>query len=234
MYRDAMNFDLSAIVSTLPNQPQVLEAGGGSSTRVLIPNARYTTIDNSPKQLARNEYAEERLLGDLQTFDYGTAKFDVAVFWDVLEHLDDPLSALVKTSGTIAPGGVIVVAGPLLRSLKSLVTKFTPHWVHVLYYRHVLQRKNAGSDGYAPFPTRHASQADSSFVRNHLRRDGFVELYYDEYVGEQVGKLRQRLFVAYLLYLGVSRLVQIVTAGRFGGLLTDFVLVVQRPVLDDS
>lgn len=42
------------------------------------------------------------------------------------------------------PGGQIVVAAPNPYSVKGFVTRYTPHWFHVWYYRHVLHRPQAG------------------------------------------------------------------------------------------
>src|SRR5437016_1029345 len=89
---------LESILAKMPPPVRVLEAGGGSTTRVQIPGASYVVIDISPEQLARNTYADEKLLGDLQTFDYGPARFDVALFWDVLEHLKEPGEALKRAA----------------------------------------------------------------------------------------------------------------------------------------
>ena len=40
-------------------------------------------------------------------------------------------------------------AGPPL----GLLTRMTPHWLHVLYYRWLLGNKEAGKPGYPPYPT---------------------------------------------------------------------------------
>src|SRR5882757_3283531 len=68
-------------LNTLPAAPvRVLEAGGGSATflRGCDERLAFTTIDISQQQLDRNKYAVEKILGDLQTFDYGARRFDVA------------------------------------------------------------------------------------------------------------------------------------------------------------
>ena len=58
-------------------------------------------IDISPEQLERNAEAAEKLLGDLETFDFGDRRFDIGV------RLPEPLrNAVLETSArTLAPTG---------------------------------------------------------------------------------------------------------------------------------
>jgi SAM-dependent methyltransferase len=220
---------LESILAKLPPPVRVLEAGGGSTTRVQIPGASYVVIDISPEQLARNTYADEKLLGDLQTFDYGPARFDVALFWDVLEHLKEPGEALKRAAAAIKPRGLIVIKGPILRSLKGLTTKLTPHWVHVAFYRLILKQENAGKPGYAPFPTEHAGDADPEALAAALETAGFQTELFDRHITNQVDQLKRRAPPAYWLYRILSLVIRGLTGGRYGGLETDFVLVMRRP-----
>ncbi|MGO8658935.1 class I SAM-dependent methyltransferase, partial [Rhizobium ruizarguesonis] len=76
-----------------------------------------------------------------QTIDYGDRHFDACVFWDVLEHLESPRSALLRAHDTLSPGGLVFVKGPILNSAKGIFTDLTPWWTHVLFYRYVLRQK---------------------------------------------------------------------------------------------
>ena len=220
--------DLESVLATLKPPVMVLEAGGGSTTRVPIPGARYVVIDISPEQLARNTYADEKLLGDLQTFDYGPARFDVALFWDVLEHLKEPGEALKRAAAAVKPNGLVVIKGPILSSLKGLTTKLTPHWVHVAFYRQILRQMDAGKPGYAPFKTEHAGEADPEALGSALEAEGFQIELYDRHITGQVDQLKRRAPPAYWLYRALSVVVRGLSGGRYGGLETDFVLVLRR------
>lgn len=219
---------LETILATLPPPVRVLEAGGGSTTRVPIPGAKYVVIDISPEQLERNTYADEKLLGDLQTFDYGPARFDVALFWDVLEHLKDPQEALRRAASAVNPNGIMVVKGPILNSLKGLTTKVTPHWVHVAFYRLILGQQNAGKPGYAPFKTEHAGAAHPEAMIAALEAMGFRVELYDRYITNQVDQLKRKAPPAYWLYRTLSLIIRGLTGGRLGGLDTDFVLAMRK------
>jgi len=220
---------VETILATMPPPVRVLEAGGGSETRIKIPGASYIVIDISPEQLERNTYAAEKLLGDLQTFDYGTNRFDVALFWDVLEHLRDPSTALINAAKAVSPGGLVLVKGPVLRSLKGLTTKVTPHWVHVAYYRIALKQKNAGKPGYAPFKTEHAGDADPDAMVRNLEALGLRREVYEFYITGQIALLKKNALPIYWIYRAVSMIVSGLTLGRYGGLESEFILLMRRP-----
>ena len=134
---------------------QVLEAGCGSMSKVnLGKNVRMVGIDISEKQLDRNEVLHEKILGDVHTYPLPRRSFDIIICWDVLEHLENPRKALENFFNACKPNGLIILAFPNLFSLKGVLTKFTPHLVHVWYYRYLLGMKDAGKDDQPPFVTR--------------------------------------------------------------------------------
>lgn len=125
----------------------VLEAGCGRFKHFDYPDTmRICGLDISPEQLARNEYAAEKFLGDVQTFELDR-QFDVVVSIFVLEHLTDPQAALENMLGWTKPGGLLVLAVPNALSLKGLVTRYTPFWFHHLAYRLIYRTE------YSIFPT---------------------------------------------------------------------------------
>ena len=132
----------------------ILEAGCGSLQKITFEKELFITgIDISQKQLDRNIYLNKKILGDLQKFDFGDNKFDLVICWDVLEHLPNPNLALDNMSKALKPGGLIVLKLPNLMSFKGLFTRFTPHSIHVLYYKLVYKQPNAGKDDTGPFKT---------------------------------------------------------------------------------
>jgi hypothetical protein len=60
----------------------------------------------------------------------------------------------------------VIIQIPDPESVYGFVTRITPHWVHILYYRYVVGRKNAGKPGYGPYPTRY----DAVVSRRGIRR----------------------------------------------------------------
>lgn len=150
-------YKVQALIDELQKEEKllrVLEAGCGSISKLhFAENVHLTGIDISQKQLDRNTLIHEKILGDIQSYEFSESTFDVIVCWHVLEHLPEPKSALNNFFKSIKKNGLIVIASPNPRSLKGLVTKFTPHWFHVFVYRYIYGRKDAGRDDQAPFKT---------------------------------------------------------------------------------
>ncbi len=133
-------------------QFKVLEAGCGSITKLKFSDRHHITgIDISQKQLDRNKSVHEKVLGDIQVYQFPESSFDMIVCWHVLEHLPDPQRALNLFFSCVKKQGTIVITSPNPLSLKGVVTKFTPHLFHVFIYRYIYGRKDAGTEDKAPF-----------------------------------------------------------------------------------
>jgi SAM-dependent methyltransferase len=146
---------------------RIYEAGGGSATIMdadLTRGSEITVVDISPEQIAKMTYAAHGVVGDIQTWEKPDG-FDLAICFNVLEHVDDPQAAVRAICRSLAPGGMLVVGGPDPRSLQGWITRLTPHAVHVAFYR-LMGQKTAGLPGYAPFPT---VFAPSSYPREIAR-----------------------------------------------------------------
>ncbi len=145
---------------------RLLEAGCGSMSKVRLPaNVEVVGIDISARQLARNEGLHERILADIQTYRLPAQAFDIIICWDVLEHLEHPGQALRNFFRAARPGGLIILAFPNLFSLKGVITKLTPHAVHVWYYRRLLHVPDAGKEDTPPFETQLRADATYPAIR---------------------------------------------------------------------
>jgi ubiquinone/menaquinone biosynthesis C-methylase UbiE len=209
---------------------KVLEAGGGSATFLseLSVALTFTTVDISPDQLAKNNYADEKILADIEEFDYGDRHFKVIVCYDILEHLKHPERALARLVPVLQPGGLMVVKGPIPQSMQGLVTTWTPHWFHVLFYRWIWRSSNAGMPGYAPFQTEHASAARPEAIRSALKAAGLEELKFLMFPTHSV-KLKQRSSLIYGLFRMAGGIALLFTAGRYGSMNSDFALICRKP-----
>lgn len=212
----------------------ILEVGGGSVSYIDVPGARYTVLDPDPASVARNGYADEVVIGDAQTFDIENRRFDAIVFWNVLEHVDEPERAVTNIVRALKPGGLLIVRGPMIRSLKALVTRFTPHWFHVAFYRTVLGHTRAGEPGHAPFPTALARGADADMLIAALAREGLSIRYEERYIGDQVELLRSFSSVAHKGYEWASAALRALSGARWGSRESEFVLVFERAHVPSS
>jgi SAM-dependent methyltransferase len=205
---------------------QVLEAGCGSASHLHFEQPTHQTgIDISEQQLQRNSDLDERVLGDIQYFDFQSRRFDVIVCWDVLEHLPNPELALEKFVEAIKEGGLIVLKLPNLLSVKGLLTKYLPHRAHVGVYRYLYGYRNAGSPDVGPFKTYLRCALTPNSIKAFALHHGLTVAYLFSYdVAELSYFLRKdrRAWLARKVY------VMLTAVGRFvtGGLLGDSELII--------
>jgi 2-polyprenyl-3-methyl-5-hydroxy-6-metoxy-1,4-benzoquinol methylase len=103
----------------------VLEAGCGSASALeFSEEAQIAGIDICPKSLTRNTIVHKKILGDIQNYSFTGEEFDFIVCWNVLEHVPEPLQAVVNLSRALKPGGLMVLALPNVLSFEGMLTKF--------------------------------------------------------------------------------------------------------------
>jgi SAM-dependent methyltransferase len=228
-YRDRFTTFLCGLLDGRTSRVEILEVGAGSHAAFPVEGARYTVIDNSEASASRSDFADEVIIADAETFSFPESRFDVAVFQNVLEHLPNPEAALLRAAGALKPSGVLVVAGPILDSLKSRITRYTPFWLHILVYRHVFGVPHAGKPGHSPFPVVHARSASPEEIRSLLATQGFRQCYFDSYEGIQPGRLAERLPWAYSAYKRLAQLFAPSSERSYSALDTEFILAMQAP-----
>lgn len=156
----------------------VLEAGCGRYRHLRYPDSvRITGLDISAEQLANNEYAQEKIVGDVQTWQTDR-QWDAVVCIYLLEHVDDPARAVENLLRWTRPGGLLVIAVPNLDSLKGIVTRATPFGFHHWFYEHIYRRP------YAIFPTTMRLAIAPRRLRRQVREHDVV---HEEYAQEHFG-----------------------------------------------
>lgn len=67
---------------------------------------------SSARRYASREFGLELEDGTLDSAGYGKGVFDAVTFWNVLDHLPDPKSALLKAGRLLRPGGTVIIRCP--------------------------------------------------------------------------------------------------------------------------
>jgi len=230
------NSEISSLINALlaeclspDNVVEVLEAGGGSATRISIkPRHRMTVLDISSEQLQRNTYADEKICADIQNVDLGGRTFDLVVCWDVLEHLENPLAALDRIFDAVGHNGILLIGAPNAHSLKGAVTRFSPHWFHIAYYRAVRRQPDAGKPGHAPFPTYMRSEMSFESVVQHAKSKSLTVREQRTYVGPAILELSSAGGMVAAAYFATSKIMRLATSHRFEPDHSDYFIVAQR------
>jgi len=188
----------------------VLEAGGGAWSRISkarnIRISSITAVDIDAGQLERNNYAGKKILADLEQHKFED-KYDLIEIVYVLEHVERVDVALENIMEASGDDGLIVISCPYMYSLSGMVTRFTPHWFHVFFRRHVSGEENAGKEGFPPFRTHYHPLIAPKRLERFLNARGFstdLMVYFESGIYKRLGVIK-------IPVLAIISLVNIVT-----------------------
>jgi len=123
---------------------RVLDAGAGRGR--LVAELRRRGFDaegiEPSRRSAHSAMAAGLPVARRSIAEHDAAGLDAVVLWHVLEHLDDPVSALTRAGSWLRPGGVLLVAVPNRASLQAAIAG--PAWLHYDAPRHRLHLTPAG------------------------------------------------------------------------------------------
>jgi SAM-dependent methyltransferase len=192
-----------------PTRLAIYEAGGGSTSFLpleLLKRSHVTVVDIDEEQIRNNDYAQETILGDIQTHRFAPDSFDLVICYNVIEHLPDVEAALVGFCEALKQGGLILIGAPNPKSLSGIVTKYSPHWFHVWFYRTVRGEKQAGQPGHPPFPTFFHPLVTLANLKAFAGSHGLQFIYRKEYESPRFPEMRLRkpLFAALLDAVAVA------------------------------
>jgi SAM-dependent methyltransferase len=174
---------------------KVYEAGGGATSFLpldIMRRAHVTVVDIDETQNLNNVYADEKILGDIQTYRFPSDSFDLVICYNVIEHLPDVQAALLRFCECLKKHGLILIGAPNPNSLSGVVTKYTPHWFHVWFYRHIRGDMDAGKPGEAPFPTFFHPMVSLSNLDAFAEAHGLEVIYRREYESPRFPEMRAR------------------------------------------
>ena len=156
----------------------ILEAGCGQRWLLRLDGKKFfltgVDIDKDALEMRKSirKDLDEAIHGDLRTIDLGTRRFDVIYSAFVLEHIQGAEAVLSRMVNWLKPGGIIIIEIPDPNSVKGLITRITPHWFHVFYYRYVLGIPTAGRPGHGPYRTYFDRVVSRRGIREFCDRKG--------------------------------------------------------------
>jgi SAM-dependent methyltransferase len=209
--------ELQAVVTSFVSSRdgiRVLEAGCGSLSHVDLGRHAYVVgIDVSEIQLAKNAGLDEKILGDVESYDFPPASFDAIVCWYVFEHLPHPERAVARFARSLRPGGIVILALPNAYSVKGLVTKVTPFRFHVWVRRRLLGRAHAGTPGHGPFPTFLRFSVAPGPLRRLAASHGLEVRYFGMFEDPKQAALRQKFRLTGMAWTWAQRLTRALSGG---------------------
>ncbi len=173
---------IKAKAKATPERLEILEAGCGREWWMDLEGVDYrlTGVDLDAEALAARKHDVQDLdvaiVGDLCTIELARDRYDVIFNAYVLEHLKDADAALANFTEWLKPDGLMILLFPDRDSVYGFLTRFTPHWVHVLYLRYLSPWKNkdAGKPGFGPYKTFHESVVSKQGIEAFCKKNGLL------------------------------------------------------------
>jgi len=211
---------------------RIYEAGGGSVS--VLPLRSFdeymiTVVDIDEVQLEQNDYADEKILGNIETYDFPPDTFDLIVCHNVIEHLPAADQAIKKFYSALAPGGLVFVSAPNPESLFGMITKYSPHWFHVWVYRTIFRHKDAGQPGKHPFKTIFHPVVYPPEFNKFARETGFEVTYFREFLSKNFRYMQQRRPLFGRVVGMVIGILDLLTLRKYPLLLGDYHAILRKP-----
>jgi 2-polyprenyl-3-methyl-5-hydroxy-6-metoxy-1,4-benzoquinol methylase len=159
---------------------EILEAGCGRNWPLKLDGIKYklTGVDIDNKALESRvdnvKDLDETIVADLRHLDLGSRKFDVIYNSFVLEHVENAGLVLENFNHWLRPGGLLILKIPDRNTVFGFLTKITPFWFHVAYYKYILGRKKAGKPGFGPYPTYYDLVVSRNGIRDFCKSHGIA------------------------------------------------------------
>jgi SAM-dependent methyltransferase len=215
-----------------PTELAIYEAGGGSTSFLpldVLRRAHVTVVDIDEAQIRNNAYAQATILGDVQIHRFAPGSFDLVICYNVIEHLSDAEAALERFCESLKQGGLMLIGAPNPKSLSGVVTKYTPHWFHVWFYRTIRGEKQAGEPGHPPFPTVFHPLVTLSKLEGFARHHSLEVIYRREYESPRYPEMRGRWPAFAALLDAVAAVMNFLLPGKVDVRHGDYHVILRKP-----
>jgi ubiquinone/menaquinone biosynthesis C-methylase UbiE len=128
---------------------KVLEAGCGVQSYTKRYISPLWTMPLTIHGIDTDDYALENkevnkvYLGSVENMPLDSETYDIVMAFYLLEHVVDYKRTLSEMTRVLKPGGLMMLIFPNPYSPDALITRFTPHWFHVLFKSKIQKTKNA-------------------------------------------------------------------------------------------
>jgi 2-polyprenyl-3-methyl-5-hydroxy-6-metoxy-1,4-benzoquinol methylase len=207
---------------------KILEAGCGSGSYSYISLPKNTInyivgIDISEEQLQKNPVVNEKILGDIETYQFAPSQFDLIICWWVLEHLPHPEKALNNFLTSLKEGGIIVLAVPNVFSIKGLITKYTPFWFHKWLYRSFF-----GVKGFKHFQAFMKFSISPISLRRFAAKNGLSVEYSCLYTPPETGEIIEKIKFINTGWWLTRQACKTLSFGRLDVGLTEYIILLKK------
>jgi len=141
LYLDTFRNRLRYVLRDGPRGGRALDVGSAAgfcmaAMRELGFETHGLEISETIASHARERFGFDTIhIGPLEQSPYPDGHFDLITMWDVVEHVPDPVSLLVRARELLAPGGLLVIETQDIDS--RFAQTLGPKWHHYKHEEHI-------------------------------------------------------------------------------------------------
>jgi SAM-dependent methyltransferase len=216
--------------SSNSNPVKILEAGCGRKWNLTLDVDRTLTgvdLSREAMQIRKELYddIDNFIVGDLSVVTIDENTFDIVYCSYVLEHLRGVEEVLDRFFNWLRPEGITILIFPDRDTVFGFITRVTPHWFHIFYYKYILRNPNAGRPGYGPFPTYYDPMVSRRCIHEYCRNRGYeISIEFATPFG-----IQKSAGIAAPLISACVKLFAACSFGRLSGRHQNLVLVIRKP-----
>ena len=209
----------------------ILEAGCGSRWPFRLEGIQYNLtgidMDKDALEIRKNTVSDlhETIEGDLCSVDLGADRYDVIYSSFVLEHIERADLVMKNFVKWAKPNAIIIIRVPDSHSVRGYITRITPHWFHVFFYRFILGNKNAGKLGYGPYFTYYHPIISPSGMRDFCNdRSNNIVLdaeYRDRDIWPERGAMKMLIHI-------IKKVINIISMGSLSDKHSDLLYILRK------
>jgi SAM-dependent methyltransferase len=158
----------------------ILEAGCGRNWPLNLSEIKYKLIgvdldeEALKSRVLEKKDLDEAIVADLQFFDIGNRNVDVIYNSFVLEHVENAELMLENFIKILKPGGLLIIKLPDRNTVFGFITRITPFWFHIIYYKFICNFKDAGKPGFGPYPTYYNKIVSRNGIQDFCQAHGLL------------------------------------------------------------
>ena len=123
----------------------------------------------------------------------------------------------------------MLIGAPNPKSLSGVVTKYSPHWFHVWFYRHIRGQREAGHAGHPPFPTFFHPLVTLSNLEAFANSHGLEVVYRKEYESPRFPEMRTRNPALAALLDATAIVINFLLLGKVDVRRGDYHVILRKP-----
>ncbi len=181
----------------------------------MLDRSHVTVVDIDEEQIRNNDYAQETILGDIQTYRFKPDSFDLVICYNVIEHLPDveaALSGFCEAAEARRPDPDRRAQSEIaVRRRHQILAALVPCLVLPPCAR---RQKMAGQPGHAPFPTFFHPLVTLSNLEAFAKAHGLQVIYRKEYESPRFPEMRLRKPVFAALLDAAAAVMNFVLPGK--------------------